>query len=813
MNGFSQINLYFNSKIERGKNFSVDNIEDYLRTLGSINIPNFQLIKHAWSISIKINLSQSTLEYNSLNNFNYVSILNTGEDSNSSIWNGKMVYYFIDKKEWIAQSTVKLHLIMDTVNTIKPEVDFNFNKKTHINREHKNRYSQVNKEEGFSIYGKTVQSGSSYIYQKTFTFDHGKINNFTTSSDSPSPADLTVLVSYTNNTYTVRAVYNSEVDVVIPVIIRYETYERIIDIFNEGLTPILFKSEESFVREDLDVSWNLMYKSDNDNEPSGLDQTKPVSTYLFPDESISMKYRTTGFNLFPADFNTLTSLEHADFSGENNSNEIYFVANSKKFRIATTYTPIDLPIIKEVYFCSVYYVDASTIRVDYFYYRYWKNSPSDISWNLDTLRSRKIGQALDSEINVFTSANSIYAGINDILSKDLSYNNTPFTTVDLNDLSSLDRTDPRIIKIIKLPYCPIKFSIDNGSLVAPPEWSFDSTSGFLKSTMLSFKLQNELSNAEDPLNYLRGTYFTPGINDERANISELDPKLFHSSFYQPVYVYDSFNYSFDLEKVDITKLSAIDKFGIRFVTSNTVNSRFLFDFYSYPNKLARESYDTIMNIARNNEVTIYSNQYINYLRTGYNYDVKSKERQDIGSLASLGLGAVGNIASLGLGIASGNPALAIQSGLSVTTTLTNSIINTVNSIAQREANLEQKIAQLKMQSASVSGADDLDLMEYYSENRLKYIVYKCSEKIQNVLNNLFYYSGYATDELGVPNLNSRSWFNFIACDIDINTISYIPQELIDDLAKLYAEGITVLHKNSGQWDFEQIKANWEVSIL
>ena len=96
---------------------------------------------------------------------------------------------------------------------------------------------------------------------------------------------------------------------------------------------------------------------------------------------------------------------------------------------------------------------------------------------------------------------------------------------------------------------------------------------------------------------------------------------------------------------------------------------------------------------------------------------------------------------------------------------------------------------------------------------MKLINYRCSDKIYKLLDDLFYYSGYNTDELGIPNMNSRLWFNYVACDLNIDTHSYIPEEIVTALMQKYSEGVTVLHKVNNTWDFEQLKENWEVSIL
>ena len=38
-------------------------------------------------------------------------------------------------------------------------------------------------------------------------------------------------------------------------------------------------------------------------------------------------------------------------------------------------------------------------------------------------------------------------------------------------------------------------------------------------------------------------------------------------------------------------------------------------------------YEDYLLVSRNNEETIFSNDYLNYIRTGYNYDKKARDRE------------------------------------------------------------------------------------------------------------------------------------------------------------------------------------------
>ena len=121
---------------------------------------------------------------------------------------------------------------------------------------------------------------------------------------------------------------------------------------------------------------------------------------------------------------------------------------------------------------------------------------------------------------------------------------------------------------------------------------------------------------------------------------------------------------------------------------------------------------------------------------------------------------------------------------------------------------------LRNQANSVSGSDDLDLLENYSGNRAKLCLYEVSPRMKSLLADLFYYYGYTTDEIKIPEVNTRYWFNFLSCNLEFTGLDKNISELArDNLIQRYNAGATFLHEHNSEWDFEQIKENWETSLL
>lgn len=807
----AKVTLY-KSQIEKNKNFFVDSIETYLSSLGvgnTLSFSNVQYQKIQLYMTVKLDIVQEFLEYTSLNNYNYCKIQNT---TSLDVY-GKSYYFFIEKKEWVSQSAVKLYLTMDTVNTFKPNIDFTFNQKTHINRQHKDRFTKGTYTTSFQLTGEAVYdpNENANYYEQTFDFEYGALTSNCSISNIPATIQIATINGSTNS-YTIKIWAYEPTTFTVTVNLEYNGYRAIVDPYSEGLTPILYKTDEKYI-ETTGVSWNLIYKNNNAISPTDYNQVNPVRCYLAPDEDLPIQVRVSPNVTYATDL-------------QNNTDYCVCVENNNRLTTAT-YRQFMVKIGSSYYDLNLRMAGITSLGVMYeCYYLKMRKSNLNIECSLYTMRYRYTNNQFHiflppqlvttitvSEVHWAVFGSEVYYStvFNDRDLQSGQFNLSGYQTRTLLGINSLDRTDSQIVKVIKLPYCPVELTQNNdNSYIFPDTWEYDGSTGFMVLDDLNEKLESKIEVDDNPLRVLEGYWKQPTIDDFRINLN--DPKLLHSDFYLPKYVYDSFVYPIALENVDNDEVKDKSKLDIEFITSNSVNSRFLFKF-GVPLKRTSEDYENLLYVSRNNEVTIFSNQFINYLRNGYNYDVKAKERQDLASYIGLGSSIVGNIASVGLGIASGNPAVAVSSIIGAGSSLTNTIISTINGVAQREANLEQKMAQLKMQATTVSGADDLDLLIAYSRNRLKKVIYRASEVLRQALDDLFYYSGYATDELGTPDMSSRKWFNYVACDLVANTISYIPSDMESDLVRRYSEGVTFLHANYGVYDFSQLKENWEVSIF
>ena len=134
-----------------------------------------------------------------------------------------------------------------------------------------------------------------------------------------------------------------------------------------------------------------------------------------------------------------------------------------------------------------------------------------------------------------------------------------------------------------------------------------------------------------------------------------------------------------------------------------------------------------------------------------------------------------------------------------------------------EENIQRKLEETKRQAVSVLNADDYDLMYEYASNKPKLCYYQVSERMQNVLNDMFYYCGYSVEQQMTPDINSRHLFNFVQADLKIVETSNLTSDIESDIIEKFKQGVTFMHKVSWYgdyvWDLDQTHENWEESLL
>ena len=322
---------------------------------------------------------------------------------------------------------------------------------------------------------------------------------------------------------------------------------------------------------------------------------------------------------------------------------------------------------------------------------------------------------------------------------------------------------------------------------------------------LNIKFDNVFKANVNPFDVL--TVELPEITYTELRNDYYESKLYSSELYAPKFIYDSFNLNFELQNM----ATIPTEFNVDFTTTSTINSTFMFTFPEYELKYSGQDYDNILVVRRNNEITLYNNAYINYIKTGYNYDVKNKNIQSTQGWISAGLQIAGSVISFLAAGATGGLSAVAAIGLATSATVT--IANNISNDVKAERSIQQKLEEARNQATSVSGSDDIDLLTKYSNNKAKLAIYKASDNVMKHAADLFYYCGYAANRQDIPNTTSRYWFNYIQCEPVFNEEeTSIYKNYLDDIKARYNAGITVYHDHNNTYDWGQTHENWEINL-
>ena len=571
-----------------------------------------------------------------------------------------------------------------------------------------------------------------------------------------------------------------------------------IDRYQEGINPQLFRQGAPDKYDDVVTAvakdFYLIYKN---SLADAEDANNVVDCFLACTEKITYSYNAEGPTFTP------------DMLLENKY--YYFFADSCTFRATDKYTGVTFGNMSTVAMIRVK-KEGNILIVNR--YRYNNSQPVNPPYSNSSVE--------DSDVHIvdyfiLTSNDKYYESNNLYYERRNAYENSiekiassSVVTGTSKSYSEINKTDSRIIKIIKIPYAPTAGFSVTGNVITfdPTKWEYDPNEQLLRLVDLNVDFLNQFVRV--PYRFGTSGMFpvvsTPSLMFPRND--DYEAKIYHSEFYQLKYLYDSFSLDVKLEQVDITRA---DQMYVHFRMTKTINSRFMFDFDNYDFNFAEADFPHVLIVQRNNEEVIYNSPYINYLRAGFNYDVKAKNRQEAMTWFTTAMGMLAG----GLNVAFGSKTLGV--GMIASSVL--SLGNAINTTLTAEQNLQARVNQLKMQSNSVYGADDVDLMSDYAKNKLLRVIYTPSPRMKKLILDLFYYTGYAENKMAIPDVTTRSWFNFLACELKIKKFNIpIPSDCLEELIAKYNGGVTFFHMhirnvNIKMWDMERSSANLESAMF
>lgn len=446
-----------------------------------------------------------------------------------------------------------------------------------------------------------------------------------------------------------------------------------------------------------------------------------------------------------------------------------------------------------------------------------------------------------------------FATTNFITAKTRKSDGTVVDLVNISNFDSIPSDISNISKIIRIPYCPCNiypynidkdeyfFQNENGSTKEGTERGFayqfhlgdkfttlstahtESEEGTTPSHTLRlpmFKADNlfdEISFAK----YIKVT-LSGDISKNQKRFNHMDDsKTYTSEFFNIGFFFENNSVYYPLEDfklAPVDNIVPIPKIKIEYYVSNAMNPTIMFHFnFTEGSKVESSPTDNYLTISGSFEVPIYTDAYLEYLRNGYNYDLKNKEQQTrmaiINSAISIGKGIASTATSstgVGAVIGAGQTASAVS-------TLYNTIENQIS--LDRKWEQQQRLNAEK--GANVSGSVDTELREVYYP-RLRLVTYKVKSPLRNSLNELFFRYGYKVEQYAKPSITSRVWFNFLSADVTFNSElpSYCTKEMEELLRAKISEGVTFFHRQTTLkpdkylgWDIDQVNENWETSLF
>lgn len=773
----SKIYCYKASEIKKEYNMLIEDLPTYLsanaQLIISKNAAAYQAIEQYVELPIVYGESkQLALE------INYVVIEN-GDLEDNTWTEEKKAYFFVEDILIENSQTMRLFLTLDLINTLglgtysagNPK---NFTALTHITREHRDRFYLPN--------------------------------------------------SYTPNTPLFRK----------------------IDPMPEGINPQVLKSSHASLYNDFDqLDWYLIFKTQNGLDPSDI--SNPIDILLYPSEAINVAGAGSSVTFDIDDLQT--------------GRYYYFINDGLNtggcFNIIYDHNiPLTLTLGQTIrlnndnrfswgHSCTLQYVlfykSGSTFNVIL-------TGNQGSNWYYKTYNSTASDGPLATEIQILAGDHINY-GINEFKGVDKSIvladatSTTSVGDVDfdaVNSIDDLDRTDSKIMKVIKLPYCPLPYGyIPAGVVDTDAIYVFDFNlvnvdQSELKITSYKLGLDNpDILDVEISELTISGL---SGMTDYDAIDPTLESKQYASEFYIFKLSIDAFTAQIKLENLDLSSyLAYADNEALRhilidFKTSNNMSGVYAFKWKSFNNNeikyLNEQDYEQYIIVARNNEIALFNNDFVNYIRSGYNYDLKANQLANEQAALQIGINAAMlplNIASIKQGAKDETGAQLAQdraaAGVSGATSLLGSILNMGFQIENQKNQMAKQLSTLSQQATKVTGANDIDILTWLSNNKLNLIKYKPRQDILNMIIEYLRLYGYATNKYAKPSIDTRRHFNFLQC-----TPAYASEGLnecrrdwLKALTILYEQGVTIFHKymvgDDPEWDLTRTYENWESKLF
>lgn len=360
--------------------------------------------------------------------------------------------------------------------------------------------------------------------------------------------------------------------------------------------------------------------------------------------------------------------------------------------------------------------------------------------------------------------------------------------------------------IVECPYCPVILTRGSDENVTPPPgWVYDSNKKLYVTSNLSPELGAAVGNTfnVDPF---RHNYIIAKSTLSSPLGPLVDVKTYNSDTYKRSLVYDDNELSIPFETITDETGKETDVFSVTYTQSNQLTPGLLFKLIlpAGATNADTTNFDLMLLSNRNNEIPVYTSDYLYYMKNGYNYDKKRQQLGEQQSLFGMGMNALQGVTSgSSLGTIMGVSGNAASFGFSH---------------ANSELTLKEKINNAKLRGYSASAVNNLPLFKAYSGNNLIEMTYEPDEPTKEMINKYYSLYGYNQGYYLVPDTNSRYAFNYVRGDVDVDGDDFKQPyfDAKDMIAEKYRGGVYFIHNRAATpdfWDLDLATTNWEISVL
>ena len=218
---------------------------------------------------------------------------------------------------------------------------------------------------------------------------------------------------------------------------------------------------------------------------------------------------------------------------------------------------------------------------------------------------------------------------------------------------NFDNSNSRLSKIIELPYAPVTVTKNTDGTYNFYGCTFNYGYNIMQVNISNLSAFIKEDKRIQDLLYV--TINNPTATDEPK--IGLESKLYSSEFYDYAYYYDTDKLPIRLEDISTDMLNC--SINISYNTTTTMNSDKQF-YFNVNNGTYNEMqpYEMYLNCARSTERMILNDNYAEYIKNGYNYDLWNQKQQEKIATINAVISGIQAAAGIALGGASTIPAVA-----------------------------------------------------------------------------------------------------------------------------------------------------------